>query len=219
MKRNVLLFDLDGTLVDSAGGIAAALTQLRTERGAGPIDAGTVRPWISLGAEMLVARALGIYARDPASDLARFRAFLSDLPTDPDCLYPGVEETLDQLARAGFAMAVITNKPEGLSRALLADVDLAGRFVTVVGGDTTPRGKPDPAPIRHGLAELGAQPEQAILIGDSAVDAAAARALPMPFLLFEGGYGADECDPGDVAGRFASFRDLPPLIERLTRRD
>jgi phosphoglycolate phosphatase len=216
MLRDVLLFDLDGTLVDSAGGIAAALTQVRAERGAGSIDADTVRPWISLGADVLVARALAGHAREPAGDLARFRAVLSGLPTDPDCLYPHVEETLDLLARAGFAMGVVTNKPEGLSRSLLADLQLAKRFVTIVGGDSTPYTKPDPAPILQALAALGARPERAILIGDSAIDAAAARAFLMPFLLFEGGYGADECDPADVAGRFTSFGDLPTLVGRLS---
>jgi phosphoglycolate phosphatase len=215
MRRDVLLFDLDGTLVDSAGGIATALSLVREERGAGPIDADTVRPWISLGADVLVARALGESAQEPAADLARFRAILADLPTDPNCLYPEVEKTLDALARAGFAMAVLTNKPEGLSRGLLADLDLATKFVTVVGGDTTAFAKPDPAPMRHVLSALQARPEQAMLIGDSAVDAAAARAFGMPFLLFEGGYGARECDPADVADRFASFRELPRLIDRL----
>lgn len=215
MQRDVLLFDLDGTLVDSAGSIAAALTQVRAERGAGPVDADTIRPWISLGADVLVARSLGRHAREPAADLARFRAILSDLPTDPDCLYCQVRETLELLAGAGFTMAVITNKPEGLSRSLLTDLGLAARFAAVVGGDTTPRAKPDPAPMRHALAALDARPEQAMLVGDSAIDAAAARAFGMPFLLFAGGYGACECDPTDVAGRFASFRDLPALIERL----
>jgi phosphoglycolate phosphatase len=215
MQRDVLLFDLDGTLVDSAGGIAAALTRVRAERGAGPIDADTVRPWISLGADTLVARALGEHAGETEADVARFRAILSGLPIDPGCLYPGVEETLDQLAQAGFRMAVITNKPEALSRSLLADLNLSRLFATLVGGDTTPRAKPDPAPIHHALALLRARPDQAILIGDSAIDAATARAFDMPFLLFEGGYGAQECDPADVADRFASFRDLRRLIERL----
>jgi phosphoglycolate phosphatase len=215
MHRDVLLFDLDGTLVDSAGGIAAALSQIRSERGAGPIDAETVRPWISLGAGELVARSLAEVAQEPADDLARFRAILSELPVDPDCLYPNVRETLAQLAGAGFTMAVITNKPEGLSRSLLGDLDLAKWFVTVVGGDTTPRAKPDPAPMLHALAALGASAEQAMLIGDSPVDAAAARAFAMPFLLFEGGYGAADCDDADVAARFASFDGLLALIERL----
>jgi len=215
MRRHVLLFDLDGTLVDSAGGIAAALSRVRGERGAGPITADIVRPWISLGADALVARALGEHARDPAADLACFRAILSELPSDPDCVYPDVVETLDRLARTGFAMAVITNKPERLSRGLLADLNLGERFVEVVGGDTTAHAKPHPAPMRHILAALDAQPEQTILIGDSAVDAAAARVFAVPFLLFDGGYGAGECDPADVAGHFAAFRDLPALIERV----
>ncbi len=215
MRRHVLLFDLDGTLVDSAGGIAAALTKLRAERGAGPIGADAVRPWISLGADALVARALGEHAREAAADLARFRDILKSLPTDPDCLYPQVRETLELLAAKDHAMAVITNKPEGLSRALLADLRLEKQFVTIVGGDTTGRSKPDPEPMRHVLAAVGARPDQAMLIGDSAVDAAAARGFAMPFLLFEAGYGAAECDPGDVAGRFASFHELPALIESL----
>lgn len=215
MKRDVLLFDLDGTLVDSAGGIAAALSMVRAERGAKPVDAESVRPWISLGAEALVARALGAHAGDLAADLARFRKVLSELPADPDCLYPNVRETLDLLASAPFAMAVITNKPEGLSRGLLAELNLVDRFVTIVGGDTTACPKPDPAPVRHALAALDAGPEQAILIGDSGIDAAAARAFSIPFLLFQGGYGAQECDPADVAGSFTSFHDLPALIELL----
>jgi phosphoglycolate phosphatase len=216
MKRDVLLFDLDGTLVDSAGGIAAALTHLRAERGAGPIEPDTVRPWISLGGEELVSRALGSHTGDSAADLARFRAILSSLPTDPKCLYEEVEEALDRLAEMGFAMAVVTNKPEALSRGLLTDLRLAGRFVTVVGGDTTPCSKPDPAPIRHALAALEAGPGQAMLIGDSAIDSAAARTFAIPFLLFEGGYGAAECDAADVAGRFTSFAHLPALIRRLS---
>ena len=214
MPRDVLLFDLDGTLVDSAGGIARALSALRAERGATPIDPDMVRPWISLGAEVLVARALGHHADDPVADLARFRTILRALPTDRDCLYPGVETALDLLERAGFTMAVITNKPEGLSRALLFDLDLTDRFVTIVGGDTTAKSKPDPAPMHHLLSALGTRPDLALLIGDSAVDAAAAQAFAIPFLLFEGGYGARECDPGHVAGSFASFVDLPGLVEQ-----
>ena len=215
MRRNVLLFDLDGTLVDSAGGIATALSLLRAERGAAPIGADEVRPWISLGGDVLVARALGGLAGEPAADLARFRAILSRLPTEPDCLYPDVAETLERLAGADFAMAVVTNKPERLSLGLLADLDLARHFRAIVGGDTTPHAKPDPAPMRHALEAVGGRPEQAIMIGDSDVDAAAARFFPMPFLLFEGGYGARDCDPADVAGRFNRFRDLPALIARV----
>jgi len=215
MVRDVLLFDLDGTLVDSAGGIATALSQVRAERDAGPIAADTVRPWISLGADVLVARALGPHAWDSATDLVRFRAILRALPTDAGCLYPGAGRALQTFADSGFSMAVVTNKPEALSRALLADLNLLRYFVTVVGGDTAAHAKPDPAPMRHALAAIGADPERAMLIGDSAVDAAAAAAFTMPFLLFEGGYGAAECDPEHVAGRFASFAELPGLVEAL----
>jgi phosphoglycolate phosphatase len=210
-----LLFDLDGTLVDSAAGIAAALSMLRVERGGMAVPATAVRPLVSLGAEVLVARALGSLARDPAADLAAFRTILAGLPANRDTIYAQVEGALATLRQAGHPIAIVTNKPEGLSRTLLHDLGLARYFGAIVGGDTADFPKPHPAPIRWALSRLAVPAHDAVLIGDSHVDAGAARACGIPFILYAGGYGADDCAPADVAARFDDFDDLPGLIAWL----
>ena len=212
MKPEAALFDLDGTLVDSAPGIVRALNQVRAERGGEPLQAAAVRPWISLGADALVAAALGPFARRPDEDLQAFRSRLLDLPADPADVYPGVTEALEALADAGLQMAVVTNKPEGLSVALLDQLDLSRWFGAVVGGDTTARPKPDPAPSRAALQALGREPDGTVFVGDSRVDADAADGIGMPFYLYEGGYGAADCPDALVAARFARFAELPGLL-------
>ena len=198
MRRDIVLFDLDGTLVDSAPGIARALTQLCLARGAEPIDAARVRPWISLGVGPLVAHALGEHGGDAAADVAAFRTMLGAIPADPAWLYPGVSAALAELTASGLTIAVVTNKPEGLSRALLSDLGLQTGITAVVGGDSTARCKPFPDPIDHALALLRAARTHCLFVGDSEVDAAAAAATGLPFLLFTGGYGADRCRDEDV---------------------
>jgi phosphoglycolate phosphatase len=213
VARDVLLFDLDGTLVDSAPTIAAALSALRAERGGkSPVAADEIRPWISLGVDRLVANVLAGLAGESGADVAAFRAKLRAMPNDRSCLYPGVEETLHALRRSGATMAVITNKPEALSRALLDEIDLGHLFAAIVGGDTTPHGKPHRAPIDHALALLDVSAERCWFIGDSEVDAAAARVFAIPFLLFAGGYGGERCRDEDVRSRFESFAALPGLL-------
>jgi phosphoglycolate phosphatase len=211
VPRTAILFDLDGTLVDSARDIAAALTRLSRERGGDAVAAATVRPLVSLGASALVARALGPVAGDAEEDMAGFRALLRDAPSDPAIVFPGVEGTLAALTGAGWQLAVVTNKPCSLATALLGTHRLDRFFAAVVGGDTAPRQKPDPAPLRYALAALGAAPTGALFVGDSGVDAAAAAALAIPLLLYTGGYGADEVS-GEAA-RFDQFTALPALAE------
>jgi len=209
-----ILFDLDGTLVDSARDIAAALSRLSEARGGAPVTVETVRPLVSLGAPVLVRRALGQVAGDAEADLAAFRTLLRDAPSDPAIVYAGVREALAALASAGWRMGVVTNKPEGLAAALLAAHDLDRFFGAVVGGDTTERSKPDPLPVTHALALLGASAEAALFVGDSDVDAGAAEAAGVPLLLYEHGYGAADVAEERPAGRFATFADLPALAER-----
>ena len=213
--RDVLLFDLDGTLVDSAPGIALALSRLSSARGGGVVPTDRVRPLVSLGAEALVGRALGPVAGDSAADVVAFRTILAALPADPASLYPDVSITLDALAEAGFAMGIVTNKPERLSLTLIEGLGLGRHFQALVGGDTTGRAKPHPAPLELALHRLGTTATRAIFIGDSAVDAGAARALALPFVLFERGYGAASCDRRDVAAAFDRFADLPGILANL----
>jgi phosphoglycolate phosphatase len=212
VARDVLLFDLDGTLVDSAPAIAIALSALRTERGGSAVASDAIRPWISLGVDRLVANALEDLAGESEADVAAFRARLREIPNNRSCLYPSVEETLHSLRMAGARMAVITNKPGALSRTLLDDVGLGQMFAAIIGGDTTRHPKPHPAPIQYALSLLDVSAERCWFIGDSEVDAAAARALSIPFLLFAGGYGAERCRANDVTQTFDDFAALPALL-------
>ena len=210
MPRSVILFDLDGTLVDSARDIAAALTRLSLARGGPEISVGAVRPLVSLGAAALVSRALGPLAGDPQADVALFRHLLREVPSDPKIVFPSVENALERLTDDGWRLGIVTNKPESLATALLQTHRLNRFFTVVVGGDSAAQAKPDPAPVNHALQALGVAARHALFVGDSHVDAQAAASLDIPLLLYAAGYGA--CDVEDhVADRFASYDDLPMI--------
>lgn len=213
MPRSVILFDLDGTLVDSARDIAVALTRISRARGGGEVPAERVRPLVSLGAVTLVTRALGRMAGDPQEDLALFRQLLRDAPSDPAIVFPGVETAMETLTDAGWRLAVVTNKPQSLADALLETHRLDRFFAAVVGGDTAARPKPDPAPLHYALALLGAAPGDALFVGDSDVDAEAALALAIPLLLYAGGYGSEQVARDHIAANFRDFDELPALAE------
>jgi len=215
MATGALLFDLDGTLVDSAADIARALSIVSHARGGPVIMADRVRPLVSLGAGVLVRRALGPVAGDNAADLSAFRDALGALPPDPSIIFAGVETALKALAAAGFAMAIVTNKPEALSRHLLRGLALDRYFAAIVGGDSAVSPKPDRAPLELALAQMGMAAAPAVMIGDSNVDAAAAKACRIPFILFNGGYGAGECAADDITLWFDDFAALPGVVRSL----
>jgi phosphoglycolate phosphatase len=169
---------------------------------------------VSKGAPVLVREALGSLAGDSDADVAAFRAILAGIPADRATIFPGVVDALTALS--DHPCAVVTNKPEGLARLLLDQLDLSRFFGAVVGGDTLPVCKPDAAPLLHALAGLGAA-GAAVMIGDSAVDAAAAAAAGAAFLLFERGYGPVDKDLSGVHRGFGKFADLPPLVRDVGR--
>lgn len=209
-----LLFDLDGTLVDSARAIAAALSVMARERGGQRITAETVRPLVSLGVGAVVAAALGARAGDPDADIREFRQILGALPADPADIYPGVSGALAAFQAKGHAMAVVTNKPEGLARLLLLQNGLDSHFAAIVGGDTCAVCKPHAAPLQFALAAIAPSVDmaEAIMIGDSDVDGQAAYLAGCRFILFKGGYGpvSSELYPS-IAG-FSSFAGLPEIV-------
>jgi phosphoglycolate phosphatase len=213
--QSAVLFDLDGTLVDSAADIARALSTLRLTRGGCALGASDVRPLVSLGAEVLLQRALGSLASNAVDDLAAFRTVLGALTADPLALYPGVVSALKTLTAEGHVLAIVTNKPEALSRNLLTQLGLVDHFAVIIGGDTAAKSKPHPDPLRMALETIGIPSERAIFVGDSPIDAAAARACAIPFILFEGGYGARECAEDAVYARFNEFATLPAIITAL----
>lgn len=177
MKR-LVVFDLDGTLVDSTRDIATAFGVAieRVAPGTAPLDLDVVRALIGHGARNLVARGLeriGLL-HDPATVLPVFLEAYAACLLDTTRLYPGTAETLAALT--GRTLSVLTNKPGGLSRSILEGLGVDARFARVVGGGDGPASKPDPAGLLLLMKEFAATPAETLMVGDSPVDVATARA-------------------------------------------
>jgi len=194
LRVKAVLFDLDGTLVDSAPDLAAAVNGMLRDLGRAPQPVERVMTWIGNGMARLVKRALtDAMEGEPDAEsfgraLARFKTHYAAhlcVSTRP---YAGAIDALEALAARGFALACVTNKPAMFTEPLLAHLQLAKYFTLVVAGDTAPARKPDPAPLRHACEYFGIHAAQAVLIGDSANDLQAARAAGMPVILVSYGY-------------------------------
>lgn len=210
-----IVFDLDGTLVDSARDIAAAASELVEGLGGSPLDVATVVPMVGEGAALLVERALRRAGLDPATPgaLDRFRAIYGRRLLEHTRPYDGIPEVLALLTRLG-PVAVLTNKPTDASNQLLEGLGLRGFFTEVIGGDGRHRRKPDPAGLRALLARSGGS---GVMVGDSPVDAETARAAGCPFVLAAYGFGAVKF--GDAApntGVARHPRELVSLVDTLT---
>lgn len=183
----IVVFDLDGTLIDSAPTVASLLNDMRAECGLGPIDITLYRKWSSVGGLSLVQRALGMDCNAPAK-LAEFRARYRAFRTPLSSVFHGVKETLDTLKSQNIGMAICSNKPEHLAQKVLIETGLRGYFHSVIGGDTTIRTKPHRDPLDLSLKHFTALPSAAILVGDSSVDQRTAQAAAIPFVFFSSGY-------------------------------
>ncbi len=188
-----VIFDLDGTLVDSAPDLHAAARALLEERGLPPVTLAQVSDFIGNGIPRLVERCLDA-AGEPlkgkalATAVARFEELYGAAPAELTRAYDGVEAMLGALSARGLLLGVCTNKPEALTRAVLAGVALDRHLRACVGGDTLEVMKPDPEPLRHCAHLLGAGLDEALYVGDSGTDADTAAAAGMAFALYSGGY-------------------------------
>lgn len=211
--RGAVVFDLDGTLVDSAPDMHAAMARVLAARGHPALDLDRVRGFIGNGVPMLVRRTMAAVAADEAQFdgfrrdyLAAYDAGICDLTAE----YEGVTAALDSLAARGHALGVCTNKPQGLTEGLLAALGMAGRFGAVLGGDTAFGHKPDPAGLIEVVARLGGGP--AVMVGDSPADAGAARGAGVAFLLYTGGYRDQSVEQIAPDAAFDHWSDLPGLV-------
>lgn len=170
-----LIFDLDGTLIDSKRDLIHSVNAMLLEMGREELHQDTISGYIGHGAPQLIGRALGDSATEEERDRALkfFLGYYEDHKMDTTCAYPGVPEALEQLAP--FPMAILTNKPLRISRRILEALGLAKYFRAVYGGNSFETKKPDPLGARTILRELGAAPHEAMLIGDSEVDVQTAR--------------------------------------------
>ncbi len=216
---SAVLFDLDGTLIDSLPDLAAAVNRLLAEEGRAPLPPDEVKVMVGDGAGTLVARAFaargGLPGPDVAPYLARFLADYEPRAAEMTRPWPGVVETLQRLKAAGLKLAVCTNKPSRATGEILAALGLAEYFDAVVGGDDAPALKPDPAHLHETLRRLSAAADEAVMVGDSANDVLAAKAAGVPAVVVSFGYcRGPAADLGaDVV--IDDFRELPAVLARL----
>jgi phosphoglycolate phosphatase len=218
MGHFLLVFDLDGTLVDSAPDLRAALNEMLRERGRPPLSLPQVKRMIGDGAAALVARALAASGSDPAdaaSALARFIELYEAEAVRLTRPYPAVPETLAALRRCGYRMAICTNKPQHATIAVLEGLGLLALFDGIAGGDRFAVRKPDPGHLLGLVGAVGARAEAAAMIGDSEIDAAAARSAGLPLVLMRYGYARADLDSLGADALLDHFAELPNALDRL----
>ena len=188
-----VLFDLDGTLADTAPDMARTVNLLRSRRGLAPVPLAQVRPHVSKGARGMICSAFEITPEH--ADFMALREEFLDAYGDNLCvdtrLFPGMEGLLDELEARGIAWGVVTNKFERFARPLIDGLGLGTRVAIVVGGDTCPRAKPYPDPLLFAARHLAVAPAEALYVGDDERDVQAARAAGMPVVVAGYGYLGD----------------------------
>ena len=213
-KRHIVVFDLDGTLVDSAPDIAGAANAMLAELGAAPLSLAAITRMIGDGSPKLMERALAAAGRtlDLAEVMPRYMEHYTAHATRLVKPYPGVIETLAHLQEHGYRLGVCTNKPYEATLMVLEFCHIAAYFSASIGGDSLPQRKPAKEPLLAVIAKLGGTPDQAVMVGDSATDHATAVNAGIPALIIPSGYGMEEAPatPG-----FNNFADLPHLLKTL----
>ena len=209
---DAVLFDLDGTLADTAPDMARTVNLMRERRGLAPVPSEKVRPHVSKGARGMICTAFEMTTEHP--DYTAMREEFLDLYKDNLCigtqLFPGMEELLAALEAAGMAWGVVTNKFERFANPVMAGLGLAGRAGVVVGGDTCPRSKPYPDPLLFAASVLGVVPGRTLYVGDDPRDVQAARAAGMPVIVAGYGYLGEDPSPA-LWGADAVVQTVPEI--------
>ena len=212
MEMNSVVFDLDGTLIDSAPDIHASVNRMLAAESHQPLDLPTITCFIGNGLPNLVARVMKTlhidmaeHTRLTAATLAQYHA----APADLTLVYPGVTEALTELRNSGHRLGVCTNKPEAPAREILSLLNLAQHFDVIIGGDSLPTRKPDPAMLTASFDALGSP---GTYVGDSEVDAETAHRAGADFLLFTQGYCHVPFDQLPHRAMFDHFDMLPALV-------
>lgn len=207
------IFDLDGTLVDSAPDIALALNRTLKDRDLGPLDLETVRQLIGEGSSRLVDLAyqeLDVVPADLDSEVTQYLEYSYQNPVVQSSLYRDAYLALHTMAKLDIAIGICTNKSERLARAVLSHFDLLGVVTSVVGSDTTPNQKPDPLPLLRVVEDLGVSTEVCLYVGDTEIDRDCAAAAGIRYRIVNWGVGPDVAICGT---RLNSFSEL--LVEDL----
>lgn len=215
-----IVWDLDGTLVESAPDLASALNTLLNEQGKHTHTVANVRPMIGGGVAKLIERGFRA-SGNPLDETAveelvpRFMEIYTACATENTDLVPHAREVLNHFYLAGVKQGLCTNKPLSVTRLIVNALDIQGFFGSVIGGDSTPMRKPNPLPLLTCLEEMGARPEDALMVGDSGADVGAARAAGVPVILVPDGYTGVPAVSLGADFVVGNLSDIPDLIKPL----
>lgn len=215
-----VLFDLDGTLADTAADLAAALNRVRADRQLPPLPVATLRPHASDGTRGMLGAGLGVTREHRDWDALKdaFLDYYAAAIAVHTRLFAGAEEVLAEIERRRLAWGIVTNKAARFTLPLLEQLALASRANVVVCGDTTAQAKPHPAPLLHAVTQLGLDAAGCVYVGDAERDVAAARAAGMASLVARYGYiGSDVLPESWEPDGFID--SLPAVLDWLPKRD
>jgi phosphoglycolate phosphatase len=218
---DLLIFDLDGTLIDSKLDLAHSVNAARAYFGLAPLDLDTIGQYVGNGAPVLMRRAMGPDAseEDVRKALDYFLSYYDDHKLDYTRAYPGIPETLEELHREGVDLAVLTNKPVRISTRILYGLGLSKYFARIYGGNSFEQKKPNPIGVDTLLAELNVPRDRAMVVGDSAVDVRTARNARVKVCGVTYGFQPETfaADPPDMIVNRPEELARAVLAERRTR--
>ncbi|MFW6077409.1 MAG: phosphoglycolate phosphatase [Hyphomicrobiales bacterium] len=217
MAASALVLDLDGTLVDTAPDLAQATNHVLAQNGRRPVTLDEIRSLVGLGARRLIRRGFALTGDELADDrvealFEQFVDYYGEHISEHSRPFPGAIALLERCREAGIRLAVCTNKQEGLSLRLLADLGLSDYFSAVIGADTVGAAKPDAAPYHEAVRRAGATVSASLMVGDSGTDVLLARAVGVPVIAVTFGYcdrPVAEFEPDHLVDH---FDDIWPLV-------
>lgn len=211
MRFGNVIFDLDGTLIDSARLTGAIIDEMLAARGAqARADRNLIRQMDAVGGPAMIAAVLGPYCTDAAKDIETFRTLHRAIDVPTDLLFPGVREALATLEAGGIGLAICSNKPQDLCEKILGELGLARHFAVIVGSASGRARKPAPDAALLALGAMGGSGNDTLYCGDSAIDLGTAKAAGLPVALVEWGYGTAEALT--IAPETAVFATMPALV-------
>jgi phosphoglycolate phosphatase len=213
VERQLILYDFDGTIVDTAPLVAEILNQMRIKSGLHPLRVDFYYPWISIGGEKLVAFALGLTAnQEIAERLTDFRNIYAKKKTCKSLIFNNIQPVLFALRNKNIYLAIVSNKPSELLKRAINDLEIEQYFQLIIGADCGFAKKPDPSGLLGGIDFFGIPPAGALYVGDSRIDQTAAANAGIDFVYFTSGYD-DGVDATQVKYYISQHADILKIIE------